>query len=70
MTYWYRQALKLINNWWCSMIQDGSTDQILSEVQEHILCFIKVEQLTILHMFQVQFFNLVLRLNAMNNALQ
>ena len=52
------------------MIQAGRTDQILAEVQDHILCFIKVEQLIIAHMLQVQLINIVPRVNIMQNALQ
>ena len=42
----------------------------MAEVQEHILCFIKVEQLIVAHMFQVQLLNLFLIANTIQNELQ
>ena len=39
--------------------------QIMAEVQEHILCFIKVDQMIIAHMFQVQFLNKVLKVSTL-----
>ena len=42
----------------------------MAEVQDPVLCFIKVEQLIILHMFQVQLINIVLRVNIIQHSLQ
>ena len=69
MTYGDSPELKLITNWWYFLIKSGSNTHKLVEVQEHILRFIKVEQLLILHMFQVQLLNPVLRVNKIQHAL-
>ena len=52
------------------MIPSGKIVQIPAEVQEHMLCFIKVYQLIIAHMFQVQFLNIVLKVSSMQHAIQ
>ena len=44
--------------------------QTLSEVQEHIIYFIKVVQLTMAHMFQDQLLNKLQKVITMENALQ
>ena len=45
--------IKLSTNWWCSLITGGGITHILVKIQEHILCFVTVEQLIIPHMLQV-----------------
>ena len=60
---WDKLALILRTNWWCSLIPSGRTLHILAELQDHILCFIKVDQLIISHMFQVQLLNQVLKVS-------
>ena len=52
------------------MIPSGRTVQILAEVQEHIYIFIKVGKIIIAHMFQVQFFDQVLKVIIIQHALQ
>ena len=47
------------------MIKYFRTVHIMEEVQEHILFFINVEQLIIVHMFQVHFPNLVMKVSIM-----
>ena len=42
----------------------------MEEVQEHILCFIKLNQLVIAHMFQFQLTNLVLKFSTIHHVLQ
>ena len=44
--------------------------QTLAEVQEHILCFIKVFQWTMEHMFQDQFLNKLQKVSTSKNVLQ
>ena len=53
-----------------SLIPDDSTDQILVEVQYHVLCFIKVYQLIISHMLQIQLLNKVLKVRTIQQELQ
>ena len=52
------------------MIPYGKTVHILPEVQEHILCFIKVSQLIIAHIFQVQFLNKVMKAITMQHVIK
>ena len=52
------------------MILVGNIVQTLAEVQEHILYFIKVVQLTMSHMLQYQFLNQVKKVSTMQHALQ
>ena len=52
------------------MILFGDIVQTLAEVQEHILYFIKVLQLTMAHMFQDHFLNQVYKVGTMQHALQ
>ena len=52
------------------MIIFGKIAHTLEEVQEHTLFYIKVGQLTMLHMFQEQLLNPVHKLSTMQNALQ
>ena len=66
---WDRLVLIPRTNSWWSLISSGSNVQIMEEIQEHILCFIKVEQLIISHMFQFQFPNIVLKVSTMQHAL-
>ena len=47
------------------MIIVGKIFQTLAEVQEHILYFIKVGQLTMTHMFQEQLLNQVHKVSTM-----
>ena len=70
LTYWNRPELRLVANWWCSLIPADRVVQILAEVQDYTLLFIKVDQLIIAHMFQVQFLNLVLKFITMHHAQQ
>ena len=58
-----QDSIELITNLWCSLVPAGRTSHILSEVQEHKLCFIKVDQFIIAHMFQVLLLNLLLIAN-------
>ena len=48
----------------------GRIFQTLEEVQEHILFSIKVDQLTMVHMFQYQLHNPVQKVSTMQHALQ
>ena len=48
----------------------GKIVQTLEEVQEHILFSIKVDQLTMVHMFQDQLQNPVQKLSTIQHALQ
>ena len=48
----------------------GSIVQELAEVQDHILSFIKVSQLTMAHMFQDQFLKKLQRVSTIQSALQ
>ena len=52
------------------MIQYGRTVKMLAEVQEHIFLFINVEQLIIAYIFQVQLFNIVLKVITMKHTLK
>ena len=52
------------------MIIVGRIEQILEEVQEHIIFSIKVDQLTMVHMFQDQLHNPVQKVSTMQHALQ
>ena len=61
MESWDTIALILRTNWWCSLTPDDRTVHILEEVQDYILCFIKGDQLIIVHIFQVQLLNKLLK---------
>ena len=52
------------------MILVGNIVQTLAEVQEHILYFIKVGQLTMSHMFHHQLLNQVQKISTMQHAQQ
>ena len=52
------------------MILVGKIVETLAEVQDHILSFIKVVQLTMSHMFQDQMLNQVQKVGTMQHALQ
>ena len=52
------------------MILVGNIVQTLAEVQEHILYFIKVGQLTMSHMFHDQLLNQVQKISTMQHAQQ
>ena len=70
LTYSDRPSLIMRNSWWISLIPEISNVQILEEVKEHIFCFIKIHQLIIAHMFQVNFLNMVIIVNTMQHSLQ
>ena len=69
LTYWERLASSLRTHLWFYMIPDSKNFHIVTGVQENILCFIKVYQLIIEHMFQVQLPNTVLKVSITNHAL-
>ena len=52
------------------MILSDRPVQILAGVYNNIFCFIKVDQLIIAHMFQVQFPNKVLKTIIMHHAMK
>ena len=52
------------------MILVGNIVQTLEEAQEHILSFIKVDQLTMAHMFQDQLLNEVHKASTIQHSLQ
>ena len=66
--YIYIYILRI--NLWISLILVGNIVQELSEVQENILYFIKVVQLTMSHMLQDQLLNKVQKASTMQHALQ
>ena len=53
-----------------SLILVGNIFNTLAKVQEHILSFIKVVQLTMVHMFQDQLLNQVHTVNTIKHAPQ
>ena len=59
MIYWDKLSLRMITNWWSYLILVFNIVQTMAEVQEHILYFIKVGQLTMAHMLQDQLLNQV-----------
>ena len=63
-------VLGLRINWRLYMILVGKIVQILSEIQDHTLYFIKVGQLTMAHMLQDQFLNQVHKVSTKKHALQ
>ena len=63
-------VLRFRTSWWPSIIPVGKIVQILAEVQEHILSFIKVGNLTMAHMFQDQFLNQVHKVSTIQHAMQ
>ena len=66
-----RQAIINTENRFMNFSDSSLHDfQTLSEVQEHILSFIKVGQLTMIHMFQDLFLNQVQKVSTIYNSLQ
>ena len=58
------------NHFMAFMVLVGRIVQTLEEVQEHILFYIKVDQLIMVHMFQDQLLNLVHKVITIQHALQ
>ena len=52
------------------MIKSDRNTHIMEELQEHVFCFIKVDQFIIAHMLQVQLLNLVMIVNIIQHELQ
>ena len=66
-----RQAsIKTDNQLMDFLILVGNIVQTLSKLQEHILFYIKVDQLTMTHMFQGQLHNPVQKLSTIQHALK
>ena len=70
LNYLDKLILRMITSWWNYLIIVDKIFEILSEVQEHILYFIKVVQLTIAHMLQDQLLNKVKKMSTLHHLLQ
>ena len=62
--------IKTRNHLMAFLILVGRIVQTLEEVQEHTLFSIKVDQLTMAHMFQDQLYNPVQKVSKMQHSLQ